>query len=78
MTDISAPPKTVVCPNGHHRKFFVSYTAVAGKCVEDEDGVQHYKHLNYPEGSITLFYCADCGAVLVKEVDGYGKPVIDE
>lgn len=65
----------ITCPNGHHRKFYVTMTSVGAKITENADGEQEWHHLDAPDGSLNLYHCADCGAVTIVEHDTLGNIV---
>jgi len=67
----------VVCPNGHQRKFYVTSTIVAAKVVQNAAGEQEWHHLPN-QASVNIYYCCDCGAVVVVEHDAQGNIVEDK
>ncbi len=64
----------MMCPNGHNRKFFCTYTSVAW-IAENIDGILVPRPLIDEHGAILVYHCADCGATLVVEADENGKSI---
>jgi hypothetical protein len=69
----------VVCPNGHTRLFYATYTHVAFKIITDASGQQQHIGLqDQKDGYIMMFHCADCGATVVVEMDSNNREVKEE
>lgn len=66
---------TITCPNGHTRKFYVTYTSVGAVVERAQSGEQEYRRLDLPAGSLNIYHCADCGCTVVIEHDTNGNVV---